>query len=88
MTTVGLHPHHQGRILIEFTLYPPRGLSSEPSMAVGALGRPPGAPPGPPGVAPDGSPGPPKCDVCFLGYPYSQGWSYRNRVSESPALNF
>ena len=33
------------------TLYPTRGLSSEPSMAVGALGRPPGAPPGPPGSA-------------------------------------
>ena len=26
------------------TLYPTRGLSSEPSMDVGALGRPPGAP--------------------------------------------
>ena len=33
------------------TLYPTRGLSSEPSMDVGALGRPPGAPPGPPGSA-------------------------------------
>ena len=30
------------------TPFPPRGLSSEPSMDVGALGWPPGAPPGPP----------------------------------------
>ena len=33
-------------------------------MAVGALGRPPGAPRGRL-VAPDGSPGPPKCEVQF-----------------------
>ena len=33
------------------TPFPRRGSSSEPSMAVGALGRPPGAPPGPPGSA-------------------------------------
>ena len=33
------------------TLYPHRGSSSELSMAVGALGRPLGAPPGPPGSA-------------------------------------
>ena len=33
------------------TPFPPRETSSEPSMAVGALGRPPGAPPGPPGSA-------------------------------------
>jgi len=33
------------------TPFPRRETSSEPSMAVGALGRPPGAPPGPPGSA-------------------------------------
>ena len=33
------------------TPFPRRGSSSEPSMAVGALGRPLGAPPGPPGSA-------------------------------------
>ena len=38
----------QGRAL---TPFPRRGSSSEPSMAVGALGRPPGAPPGSPGSA-------------------------------------
>ena len=44
------------------TPFPRRGSSSEPSMAVGALGRPPGAPRGRL-VAPDGSPAPPKCEV-------------------------
>jgi len=44
--------HMKGRKTKSFlTLYPTRGLSSEPSMAVGALGRLPGAPPGPPGSA-------------------------------------
>jgi len=36
---------------VTLTPFPPRGSSSEPSMAIGALGRPPGAPPGPPGSA-------------------------------------
>ena len=46
-------------------LPPRRGLSSEPSMDVGALGRPLGAPRGRQ-IAPDGSPGPPKCEVQWL----------------------
>ena len=48
------HIVRSGLTHIGLTLYPHRGSSSEPSMgmAVGALGRPPGAaPPGPPGSA-------------------------------------
>ena len=43
----------RAEVIIEdnLTPFPPQGSSSEPSMAVGALGRPPGAPPGPPGSA-------------------------------------
>ena len=58
------HSRHKRTLYLLLTPFPRRETSSEPSMAVGALGR--GGRQGRPWgrlVAPDGSPGPPKCEV-------------------------
>ena len=47
----------------DLTPFTPGETLLEPSMAVGALGRPPAGRPRGRLVAPDGSPPPPKCEL-------------------------